>query len=100
LNIATALALSKLVGQEFWNQTVTETKISRNDLIECVIFLTNLLQFDFVFIKPCDTLDNIVDRVIRYFEEEEIILIDMVYTNIVFVLLNVVWCVLTFLFRA
>lgn len=57
---------------------MTETKISRNELMECVIFLTNLLQFDFVFIKPCDNLDNIVDRVIRCFEEEDIILIDMV----------------------
>ncbi|KAL4149450.1 hypothetical protein QTP88_003400 [Uroleucon formosanum] len=73
-----ALTICKLISQDFWNNAITETKISRNDLVEDVIFLTNLLQFDFVFIKYCDTLDNIVDRVIRHFEEEEIILMDMV----------------------
>lgn len=78
-NAFTALAISKLVCPEFWKGTLSETKISRNELIECVLFLTDLFQFDFVFIKPCDNLDNIVDSVIRYFEEEEIILIDMVF---------------------
>jgi len=68
-----------LVSLDLWNSATTETKISRNDLVEDVLFLTNLLQFDFVFIKPCDSLDNIVDKVIRHFEEEEIILIDMVF---------------------
>lgn len=47
-------------------------------MVEDVLFLFNLLQFDFVFIKPCDSLDSIVERVIRSFEEEDIILIDMV----------------------
>lgn len=77
------MALSKLVCADFWNKTLSETKISRNELIECVIFLTDLLQFDFVFIKPCDSLNNIVDDVIRHFEEEEIILIDMVFENLI-----------------
>ncbi|XP_022173907.1 glycerol-3-phosphate acyltransferase 1, mitochondrial isoform X3 [Myzus persicae] len=72
-----ALTICKLVNLDFWNNDITETKISRNELIEDVLFLINLLQFDFVFIKPCDSLDNIVDRVIRRFEEEEIILIDL-----------------------
>ncbi|XP_025420719.1 glycerol-3-phosphate acyltransferase 1, mitochondrial-like isoform X2 [Sipha flava] len=72
-----ALALSKLVCPEFWNKSMIETKISRNDLMECVQFLTDLLQFDFIFIKPCDNLDSIVDSVIRHFEAEEIILMDM-----------------------
>jgi glycerol-3-phosphate O-acyltransferase len=58
---------------------MVETKISRNDLMECVQFLTDLLQFDFIFIKPCDNLDSIVDSVIRHFEAEEIILMDMVF---------------------
>lgn len=75
----TALTICKLVSLDLWNSATTETKISRNDLVEDVLFLTNLLQFDFVFIKPCDSLDNIVDKVIRHFEEEEIILIDMVF---------------------
>ncbi|CAI6369617.1 unnamed protein product [Macrosiphum euphorbiae] len=72
-----ALTICKLVSQDFLNNAITETKISRKDLIGDVTFLTNLLQFDFVFIKPCDTLDNIVDSVIRHFEEEEIILMDL-----------------------
>jgi glycerol-3-phosphate O-acyltransferase len=64
---------------DFLNKTITETKISRNELVEDVLFLMHLLQFDFVFIKPCDSLDNIMESVIRNFEEEEIILIDMVF---------------------
>ncbi|XP_015367748.1 PREDICTED: glycerol-3-phosphate acyltransferase 1, mitochondrial-like isoform X2 [Diuraphis noxia] len=72
-----ALTICKLVSLDIWNSGITETKISRNDLVEDVLFLINLLQFDFVFIKPCDNLDNIVDKVIRHFEEEEIILMDM-----------------------
>lgn len=75
----TALTIFKLVSQEFWNTSITERKISRKELVEDVLFLFNLLQFDFVFIKPCDSLDNIVERVIRSFEEEDIILIDMVF---------------------
>jgi len=67
------------------NKAVTETKISRNDLIADVTFLTNLLQFDFVFIKPCDTLDNIVDAVIRHFEQEEIILMNMVFQKTIII---------------
>lgn len=78
-NIFTALAICKLVCPEFWKGTLSETKISRKELTECVLFLTDLFQFDFVFIKPCDHLNNIIDTVIRYFEEEEIILIDMVF---------------------
>jgi len=74
-----ALSINKVVCPEFWNKTMTETKISRKDLFENVVFLMNLLQFDFVFIKPCDSLDSIVDSVIRTFEEEEIILIDQVF---------------------
>lgn len=65
-----------------------ETTVSRIDLLECLTFLIDLLQFDFVFIKPCDNLDNILDSVVRYFEEEEIILIDMVFKtklNILFI---------------
>jgi len=77
--IFSALTICKLVSQDFLNNAITETKISRRDLIGDVTFLTNLLQFDFVFIKPCDTLDNIVDSVIRHFEEEEIILMDLVF---------------------
>lgn len=73
-----ALSICKLVNQEFWNSTKPEIKISRNDLVDDALFLINLLQFDFVFIKPCDTLDNIVDGVIRHFEEEEIVLMDLV----------------------
>lgn len=76
--VSVALAMSKLVCPEFWNQTINETKISRNDLIKNIVFLTDLLQYDFVFIKPCDSLDNVVDSVIRRFEEEEIILFDTV----------------------
>ncbi|XP_060841831.1 glycerol-3-phosphate acyltransferase 1, mitochondrial-like isoform X2 [Rhopalosiphum padi] len=72
-----ALSICKLIGMDFLNKTITETNISRNELVEDVLFLINLLQFDFVFIKPCDSLDNIVESVIRNFEEEEIILIDM-----------------------
>lgn len=71
--------MGKLVCPEFWNQSINETSISRNELVDCVLFLIDLLQFDFVFIKPCDTLDNIVDSVIRIFEQEEIVLIDMVF---------------------
>lgn len=71
-----ALTIFKLVSQEFWNTSITDKKISRKELVEDVLFLFNLLQFDFVFIKPCDSLDNIVERVIRSFEEEDIILID------------------------
>lgn len=71
--------MSKLVCPEFWKQKIAETSISRNELIDCVLFITDLLQFDFVFIKPCDTLNSIVDTVIRHFEEEEIVLIDMVF---------------------
>ena len=48
-------------------------------MVDDALFLINLLQFDFVFIKPCDTLDNIVDGVIRHFEEEEIVLMDLVF---------------------
>lgn len=57
---------------------MSETKISRNELDDCVLFLIDLFQFDFIFIKPCDSLSNIVDTVIRKFEEENIILIDLV----------------------
>lgn len=74
--------MGKLVCPEFWNQTIIETKISRNELVDCVLFLTDLLQFDFVFIKPCDTVENIVDTVIRQFEQEEIVLIDVVFNLI------------------
>lgn len=74
-----AIAMSKLVCPEFWNNSLTETTISRNDLMECVQFLTDLLQFDFVFIKPCNNLDSMIDSVIRDFEGEEIILMDMVF---------------------
>lgn len=82
--IFTAVAISKLVCPEFWKGTLSETKISRKELIECVLFLVDLFQFDFVFIKPCDNLNNIIDTVIRYFEEEEIILIDLVLKFILF----------------
>lgn len=71
--------MSKLVCPEFWNQTINETKISRKSLIDSVVFIIELLQYDFVFIKPCQSLDNIIDTVIRHFEEEEIILMDMVF---------------------
>lgn len=77
--IFTAIAICKLVCPEFWEETIIETKISRNELIDTVLFITQLLEFDFVFIKPCDDLDHIVDSVMMYFEEEEIILIDMVF---------------------
>ncbi|XP_003247305.1 glycerol-3-phosphate acyltransferase 1, mitochondrial isoform X2 [Acyrthosiphon pisum] len=73
-----ALTICKLIRWDFLDKAITEMIISRNDLVGDVTFLTNLLQFDFVFIKPCDTLDNIVDTVIRHFEEEEIILMDMI----------------------
>lgn len=66
---------------EFWNQTITEMKLSRKELIDDVSWLAELMQFDFVFIKPCDNLDNIIDTVIRHFEEEQIILVDMVLNN-------------------
>ncbi|VVC46482.1 Hypothetical protein CINCED_3A022004 [Cinara cedri] len=72
-----AMALSKLVCPEFWNKTLTETKISGNELLEDLIFLTELLQFDFVFIKPCDSLENVLESVLRQFESEGIVLIDM-----------------------
>lgn len=71
--------MSKLVCPEFWNQTINETKISRKSLIDCVGFIIDLLQYDFVFIKPCQNLDDIIDMAIRHFEEEEIILLDMVF---------------------
>lgn len=71
--------MGKLISPEYWNKTMLETTISRNELLECLTFLIDLLQFDFVFIKPCDNLDNILDAVVRYFEDEEIILIDMVF---------------------
>lgn len=80
--IFAALAISKLVCPEFWNNSITETSISRNDLMDCVEFLTDLLQFDFVFIKPCDSLDSIIDLAIRHFEGEEIILMDNVFQKI------------------
>jgi len=73
-----ALSISKIACLKSCDQIITEIHISRNELIDCVLFLTDLLQFDFVFIKPCDTLDNIVDKVIRDFEDEEIILVNTV----------------------
>jgi len=67
-----------MVPAEFWNQTISEAIISRNELKDNVQFIIDLLQFDFVFIKPCQSLDDIVDAVIRNFEEEGIILMDVV----------------------
>lgn len=67
-----------MVSAEFWNMTINETLISRKKLKECVQFITELLQFDFVFYKPCQDLDEIIDTVIRKFELDEIIVTDTV----------------------
>ncbi|XP_025203066.1 glycerol-3-phosphate acyltransferase 1, mitochondrial isoform X1 [Melanaphis sacchari] len=74
-----ALTICKLINLELWNTSITETTILREYLVEDVLFIIDLLQFDFVFIKPCDNINNIVDTVIRQFEEEEIILVDQTF---------------------
>lgn len=73
------MVLSKLVCPEFWIKILDETRVSRNELLGDLSFLIELLQFDFVFSKPCDTLDTILDSVIRKFELEGIILVEMVF---------------------
>lgn len=91
------MVLSKLVCTEFWNKTITETQISRKDLLGDMLFIIELLQFDFVFIKPCDSSDNILDSVLRQFEVEEIIIVETVckkkyifFTLLITVLLYVI----------
>lgn len=73
------MVFSKLVGPEFWSKSLFKADISRNDLLGDLSFLTELLQFDFVFIKPCDTLETILDSVIRQFEAEGIVMVEMVF---------------------
>ncbi|XP_050537298.1 glycerol-3-phosphate acyltransferase 1, mitochondrial isoform X2 [Daktulosphaira vitifoliae] len=69
-----AIVLSYLVGSEFWNLTVSEVLVSRQILIDWLLWFIDLLKYDFVFIKPCENIDNLVDSVMRIFEEEEIII--------------------------
>lgn len=48
--------------------------MSRQLLTVWLSWFIDLLKYDFVFIKPCENVDNVVDSVMRIFEEEEIIM--------------------------
>lgn len=73
--------MSKLGGPEFWKQTVSKISISLKELVDCVSFLTNILQFDFVCIRPCDTVMNIVKAVMEHFEQEGIVLVNILFNK-------------------
>ncbi|XP_050436945.1 glycerol-3-phosphate acyltransferase 1, mitochondrial [Adelges cooleyi] len=68
-----AIVLSYMVGSEFWSLNVSEVLVSRQILLEWIVWITELLKYDFVFLKPCQNIEDVLDSIIQIFEVEEII---------------------------